>query len=241
MNDEDKKKFIIPVIAFLIGTIVGALILLFISPIDCPECEQCESLKEEIKIEDRAEVKSSTVKEEITNHPIMSESNVPLPVSECGITVDIAGAVNDPGVYCFKEGSKIVDVVKKAKGFAKGVAYKYVAMKINLSELITNHQKIYIPFEEDVYCEVKNLQYIDTPQEPPKQEENNNDTSDSTQTCININTASKDQLTTLNGIGDSTAQKIIDARPYTKPEDILNVSGIGESTYQKFKDDICVY
>jgi competence protein ComEA len=114
-------------------------------------------------------------------------------------------------------------------------------MKINLSELITNHQKIYIPFEEDVYCEVKNLQYIDTPQEPPKQEENNNDTSDSTQTCININTASKDQLTTLNGIGDSTAQKIIDGRPYTKPGDILNVSGIGESTYQKFKDDICVY
>ncbi|MBP5204295.1 helix-hairpin-helix domain-containing protein, partial [bacterium] len=38
----------------------------------------------------------------------------------------------------------------------------------------------------------------------------------------------------------STAQKIIDARPYTKIEDLLNVSGIGENTYAKFKELICV-
>jgi competence protein ComEA len=114
-------------------------------------------------------------------------------------------------------------------------------MKINLSEEISNYQKIYIPFQEDVYCELKNLQYIDTPQEPTEKENNDNNTSDSTQTCININSATLDQLTTLNGVGESTAQKIIDSRPYEKVEDILNVSGIGQSTYDKFKDDICVY
>jgi competence protein ComEA len=171
----------------------------------------------------------------------VSETNVPLPVSECSITVDIAGAVNDPGVYCFKDGSRIVDVVKRAEGFQKDVAYKYVSMKINLSELITNHQKIYIPFEEDVYCEVKNLQYIDKTENPQQQENSSNNTSDSTQTCININTASLDQLTSLNGVGESTAQKIIDARPFNQVDDILNVSGIGQSTYDKFKEDICVY
>lgn len=241
MEDENKKKLIIPLIAFLIGTITGALIILLISPINCPECESCNTNEQESEIVENSEVKSSTTEIELEQQPITSETNVPLPISDCSISVDIAGAVNDPGVYCFKDGSKIVDVVQKAKGFKKGVAYKYVSMKVNLSELITNHQKIYIPFEGDVYCELKNLQYIDSPDDPIQQEENNSGTSDSTQTCININIASKDQLTTLNGIGESTAQKIIDARPYTAPEDILNVSGIGESTYEKFKEDICVY
>jgi competence protein ComEA len=171
----------------------------------------------------------------------VSETAVSLPKPSCNITVDISGAVNKPGVYCFPTGSRIVDVVKKAEGFKEGVAYKYVSMKINLSEEISNYQKIYIPFQEDVYCELKNLQYIDTPQEPTEKENNDNNTSDSTQTCININSATLDQLTTLNGVGESTAQKIIDSRPYEKVEDILNVSGIGQSTYDKFKDDICVY
>jgi competence protein ComEA len=114
-------------------------------------------------------------------------------------------------------------------------------MRINLSELITDHQKIYIPFQEDVYCEIKSVQYVNSLESPSQQTEETNNISDSTQSCINLNTATKDQLMTLNGVGESTAQKIIDARPFEKPEDILNVSGIGQATYDKFKDDICVY
>jgi competence protein ComEA len=49
-----------------------------------------------------------------------------------------------------------------------------------------------------------------------------------------------EELETLNGVGPSTAQKIIDGRPYTKIEDLLNVSGIGEATLNKFKDSICL-
>jgi competence protein ComEA len=239
--DESKKKNLIQlVIAFLIGAIVGSIITLFIFPNECPLCEQ-DTQTPNINVEQKEEAKSSTEEDGINNQPIVSETNVPLPISECSITVDIAGAINNPGVYCFKDGSRIVDVIKRAEGFQKDVAYKYVSMKINLSELITNHQKIYIPFEEDVYCEVRNLQYIDKPQNPQQQSNNENNTSDSTQTCININTASLDQLTSLNGIGESTAQKIIDARPFNQVDDILNVSGIGQSTYDKFKEDICVY
>jgi len=245
---DDKKKYIVPIITFLIGTITGSLITLFLFPDQCPECKTEDVTKEQIEIkeskepvEENSEVKSSTLEIELEDQPIESETNVSLPVSQCSITVDIAGAVNNPGVYCFKDGSKIVDVVKKAEGFDKEVAYKYVSMKINLSELITDHQKIYIPFKEDVYCEIKSLQYINEEESSSQQTESSNNTSDSTQTCINLNTATKDQLITLNGIGESTAQKIIDARPFDKVEDILNVSGIGELTYNKFKDDICVY
>ena len=61
---------------------------------------------------------------------------------------------------------------------------------------------------------------------------------------ININIATKEQLKTLTGIGDSTAQKIIDYRNekgiFEKIEDIKNVSGIGDSKYEKIKDKISV-
>jgi competence protein ComEA len=240
-EQTDKKKYIIPILTFLIGAIVGSVLTLLFFPTQCPECNVPEEPKEQLEVTEKQEVKSSTVEVIPEHHPIESETNVSLPVSKCSITVDIAGAVNKPGVYCFKDGSRIVDVVKKAEGFDKNVAYKYVSMKINLSELITDHQKIYIPFQEDVYCEIKNIQYVNNQQSPSQQTESTNNTSDSTQSCINLNTATKDQLMTLNGVGESTAQKIIDARPFEKPEDLLNVSGIGQATYDKFKDDICVY
>ncbi len=234
---EKKKQLIILITTFLIGAIIGSILTLLLFPNECNTPEE----QTEIKVVEEEQVKSSTDQLIIEDHPIESESSVSLPMSGCSITIDIAGAVKDPGVYCFKEGGKIVDAVKRASGFLEGVAYRYVAMKMNLSSLLTNHQKIYIPFEEDVYCELKSLQYIDSPKTGNQQEKTEDNTTDSTQTCININTASKDQLTTLTGIGESTAQKIIDARPYEKVEDILNVSGIGESTYEKFKDEICAY
>ena len=61
---------------------------------------------------------------------------------------------------------------------------------------------------------------------------------------ININTAAKEALETLPGIGPSTAQKIVDYRDevgmFTQIEDIMNVSGIGEGKFDKIKDQITV-
>ncbi len=57
---------------------------------------------------------------------------------------------------------------------------------------------------------------------------------------ININTASKEQLDALPGIGKTKAQAIIDGRPYQKPEDIMKVKGIKQKTYDKIKDLITV-
>jgi competence protein ComEA len=233
---EDKKHIIILVIAFLIGTIIGAILTLLLFPNDCPEC----NYEKELEIVEQPEVKSSTVEKDIEETPIVSDREVSLPVSESKITVDIAGAVNNPGVYSFNQGSRIVDAIDKAGGFSKEVGYRYVSMKMNLSSLIEDHQKIYIPFQEELYCEIKTLQYVEVQPTPQEQDFEDDNTSDSTQTCININTATLDQLVTLNGVGESTAQKIIDARPFETVEDILNVAGIGDATYEKFKDDICV-
>ena len=61
---------------------------------------------------------------------------------------------------------------------------------------------------------------------------------------MNINTASREQLTTLPGIGESRAEDIIRYREeyggFQKIEDIMKVSGIKEAAFQKIKDRITV-
>ncbi|HUI44548.1 MAG TPA: helix-hairpin-helix domain-containing protein [Nitrospirota bacterium] len=57
---------------------------------------------------------------------------------------------------------------------------------------------------------------------------------------ININTATKEELDALPGIGPVKAQAIIDGRPYNSPEDIMKVKGIKQKTYDKIKDMITV-
>lgn len=227
---KDKNLSIYLSLSFIIGLLIGAgLILLFFPEKECI-CEIQQVLSESTFEEKEIKIISKQEAEDINE-------NVSLPVSGCNIVVDISGAVKSPGVYCFKHGSRIIDVVNKANGFLSGVANKYVSMRMNLALPISDSQKIYIPFEEDVYCEIKNVEYINEQKAPSNSE---NKPKDPVSSCININSASKEELTKLSGVGDSTAEKIIEGRPYNTVLDILNVAGIGEATYEKFKDDICV-
>lgn len=132
------------------------------------------------------------------------------------IVVDIQGAVNNPGVYSLPQGSIVQDVIQKAGGISDKCDLSSFSININQAEELYNHQKIYIPVLSDKST-TENIVTISK---------------------ISINRATKDELMTLPGIGESTAQKIIDKRPYKKIEDLLNVSGIGESKFDQIKDKI---
>ncbi len=58
---------------------------------------------------------------------------------------------------------------------------------------------------------------------------------------IDINSAGKDELMKLPGVGDVTAQKIIDNRPYNAKNDLVRKKIVGQAEYDKIKDQIIAH
>ncbi len=79
---------------------------------------------------------------------------------------------------------------------------------------------------------------------PTNSDNTNLKSNQSNNNLININTATKDELMALDGIGDKISQEIIDYRSISEfetIEDIKNVSGIGETKFSNISKYICVY
>lgn len=168
--------------------------------------------------------------------------------------VDIKGEVNNPGIYQLQSDARVIDVINEAGGLTEQAD----TTVINLSKKITDEMVIIIYSQQEVanWLETKEQeQYLQeqciAPREGQTQndacieEEPKEDTSSSSPTpsIININTASKEELMTLNGIGESKADAIIayrEEKPFESIEDIKNVSGIGDSIFEDIKDHITV-
>ena len=149
------------------------------------------------------------------------EESVPLQV----IFVDIGGAVEKPGVYEVTKDTRLFEVVDMAGGLTEDAD----ADQVNQASFVEDGQKIIIP-------EKGSTGSGDTASAAVIPADANNG-------LININTASADELKTLSGIGDVTAEKIIEYRSsksFKSKEDIMSVDGIGSKTYEKIKDRITV-
>lgn len=153
-----------------------------------------------------------------------TEADTPVteaPTEPVMIYVHICGEVNSPGVYELPEGSRVFEAVEAAGGFTDEAAQ----VSLNLAQVISDAEQIVILSQEEAEEKAR----LDREQAAG---------------IVNLNTASKEQLMTLTGIGESRAEDIIRYRNesggFQNIEEIMNVPGIKESAYLKIKDSITV-
>ncbi|MFZ7131726.1 MAG: helix-hairpin-helix domain-containing protein [Eubacteriales bacterium] len=131
------------------------------------------------------------------------------------IIVHIAGEVENPGIVKLNDGQRLYEAIEEAGGITK----EGDVDGINLAMILQDGQKINIPN--------KNI---------------NENSKQSDDGLININTAEKEILMTLPGIGDTLAGSIIDYREknngFRNIEEIKNVPRIGNVTFERMKDEI---
>lgn len=131
------------------------------------------------------------------------------------ICVYVIGCVNSPGIFEVDDGTRIYEAIQLAGGETEDADLT----RLNLAKILDDEEKVVIPAKVII-------------------EENE----ESESSIVNINTAGVDKLSTLTGIGKSTAEKIIKYREengyFNTIEDLMNVAGIGESKFNAIKDDI---
>ena len=148
--------------------------------------------------------------------------------------VDVKGEVKKPGVYKVHDGMIVNDVITLAGGLTKN-AY---TNNLNLASKVVEGSVIYVYKKSEVTTTKTTVLTSSYKYTIPVNTEPI--ISDG---LININTASKEELLTITGIGESKADQIIEYRknnPFKTIDDIMNVSGIGESLFAKIKEYITV-
>ena len=184
----------------------------------------------------------------VDNQVVINEvEKVEVDLKDDLVYVDIKGAVKKPGVYKINSDKKIIDVITIAGGLMENANTD----NINLSKKVTDEMVIIIYTDE----EVKNSNIVDTVIKVIDKEcvcpniQNDgcinteiNDSITNVNNIININTATLEELMSINGLGEAKAKAIIKYREengYFKIiDDLLNVSGIVEALFEKIKEYI---
>lgn len=166
-----------------------------------------------------------------TDHTETLENEIP----EISFPVYICGEITMPGVYELEKAVYLYELISMAGGLTSEADVEHIDMVY----LIDNPQSIYIPSvrsscdEEDNQCEDRVDRWTPV-----------SGSGTSSTRRVNINKADVATLATLTGIGEKTAQKIIDYReengPFATVEEIMKVSGIGENKFEAIREDICV-
>ena len=168
------------------------------------------------KTEDYSGVSFSNTSNETNNKDEKAENR-----HDEKIFVDVKGAVKHPGVFETTKDKRVRDLIEEAGGLLDDAD----TSTLNLSQKVKDQMVIYV------------LKHG----EKPKQISDGGSSSSNTD-VININTANKEQLMKISGVGKTKAEAIISYREkngdFKKKEDITKVRGIGKSTFEKIKDKI---
>lgn len=199
-----------------LGILLGIIGIVFFCTVGCAE-EQKDGLKS-LSLEKK---ENSSEQDEIQDKKLDDKED------SGTIYVYVCGAVHAPGVYELEEGARIYEAIVCAGGLRDDADKNYV----NQAQILSDGEQIYIPTEEEAA------------QEHLMQEvERGSDLSADDR--IDINTATKEELMTLSGIGESRAESILAYRQihgaFQNIEELMNVEGIKEGIFQKIKDSITV-
>ena len=168
------------------------------------------------KTEDYSGVSFSNISNETNNKDEKAEKR-----HDEKIFVDVKGAVKHPGVFETTKDKRVKDLIEEAGGLLDDAD----TSTLNLSQRVKDQMVIYV------------LKHG----EKPKQISDGGSSSSNTD-VININTANKEQLMKISGVGKTKAEAIISYREkngdFKKKEDITKVRGIGKATFDKIKDKI---
>ena len=168
------------------------------------------------KTEDYSGVSFSNISNETNNKDEKAEDK-----HDEKIFVDVKGAVKHPGVFETTKDKRVKDLIEEAGGLLDDAD----TSTLNLSQKVKDQMVIYV------------LKHG----EKPKQISDGGSSSSNTD-VININTANKEQLMKISGVGKTKAEAIIAHREkngdFKKKEDITKVHGIGKATFEKIKDKI---
>ena len=168
------------------------------------------------KTEDYSGVSFSNISNETNNKDEKAENR-----HDEKIFVDVKGAVKHPGVFETTKDKRVKDLIEEAGGLLDDAD----TATLNLSQKVKDQMVIYV------------LKHG----EKPKQISDGGSSSSNTD-VININTANKERLMKISGVGKTKAEAIISYREkngdFKKKEDITKVHGIGKATFEKIKDKI---
>ena len=158
-------------------------------------------------------------------------------IKEEKVTVDVKGAVLNPGIYTLDNNKRVFDAITIAGGLLDNSDTE----NINMSLKLTDEMVIIVPFKEEKQNSVGDKEHLNN----SNNIENDANVSNSKNTNnekVSINKASKEDLMTLKGIGETKALAIINYRKehgnFKSISELQNVKGIGKSIFEKIKDNI---
>ena len=153
---------------------------------------------------------------------VIATPQIPIEISIPEIIVDVAGAVNNPGVYSLPAQSRVIDALRAA---GNGVTGSDLS-DLNLARVVKDGEQIYVNPTVRTVNGKKIIKKV-VPRGP-----------------ININRASAKEFDGLAGIGPVIAKRIVEYRrvngPFMAIEDLQKVSGIGSAKFEEFKSKVSV-